>query len=134
MARIKSARKNDAPFRTPRRKSSDLPASLRMVFPSLAMGRAICLSLNSFLTRFFNQNLVLIAAPGDLECLGDLHAGDAYDFVLPDEQRNSVAGLDGDFTINQKILQLFLPIHAERLKPIAWTAISYREDWICSSR
>src|SRR5690349_999031 len=131
---MRSARKNDAPLRTPRRKISALPASLRMPLPSLAIRFAICFSLNSFLTRFFNENLVLIASAGDLECFRDLHAGDAYDFVLPDEKRNSVAGLDRDFTINQKILQLFLLRHPQRLEPIARPSISHDERWIRSSR
>src|SRR2546423_5684750 len=127
MARIRSARKSDAPLRTPRRKTSALPASLRMSAPSFAIRRAICLSLNAFLTRFFNGNLVQIAAARHFEGLGDLDAGDADDSAAPDEQRNPVARFDGDFTINQEILQLFLLFHAERLELVARPSISDRE-------
>src|SRR5437764_12214768 len=96
MARIRSARKNDAPLRTPRRKTSALPASLRMSAPSFAIRRAICLSLNAFLTRFFNGNLVQIAAARHFEGLGDLDARDAGAPAAPDAQRNPGARVAGE--------------------------------------
>src|SRR5438128_5778000 len=106
MARIRSARKNDAPFRTPSRNTSAPPASLRMLDPSLSMRLAICFSLNAFLIRLLvNRNLVEIAAAGDFEGFRDLHSGHADNFSAPEEQRNSVAGFNRDCTINQKILQ-----------------------------
>src|SRR5262249_51152818 len=101
MARIRSARKNDAPFSTPSRNTSAFPASLRIRVPSLPMRRAICFSLKAFLTRFFNGHLVQIAAAaGDFEGFRDLHPGHADDFSAPDDERDSVAEFERDFTIN----------------------------------
>src|SRR6266516_4378391 len=101
MARIKSARKSEAPLRTPRRKTSALPASFRISAPSLSIRLAICFSLKAFLIDFLNGNLVeLAAAVGDFEGFRDLHAGHADDFSAPDKERNSVAGFARDFTIN----------------------------------
>src|SRR5438876_4176256 len=136
MARIRSARKNDAPFSTPNRNTSAFPASLRMSDPSLSMRRAICFSLNAFLTfLLLNRNLVEIAAVvGDFERFRNFHSGHADNFSAPDEQRNSVAGFNRDFTINQKILQLFLMRHAQWLKSIACSSIADREDWFRSFR
>src|SRR5437762_1229886 len=103
MARIRSARKKEAPFRTASRKMSTLPASLRICPPSLAIRRAICFSLNAFLIRFFNGNLVqLAAAVADFEGLGDLDARQQHDLSSPEQQRNAIAGLARDFTINQE--------------------------------
>src|SRR5712691_7871445 len=128
MARARSARKNDAPLRMPRRKRWESPASLRMVAPSLAMRLAIAFSLNVFLIFFLNDDLVAIARRiADPELLRDFDAGHPDDDFVPDEQRNAVAALDVDFTINKEILQLFLVSEAEGLKAIAVAAIAHGE-------
>src|SRR5258708_39555179 len=124
MARIRSARKNDVPLRTPRRKTSPFPASLRIVAPSLSTRLAICLLLNAFLMRFLNGNLVHLALARDLEGLGDLHARQQDDFATPQDERNSIAEFARNFTINQEILQFFLAAQAEGLEAVAVAAVS----------
>src|ERR1700737_174658 len=124
MARIRSAMKKDVPLRTPRRKISPLPASLRIVAPSLSIRLAICLSLNAFLILFFNRNLVPLALSRDLEGLGDLHACQQDDLAVPQHERNPVAEFARNFTINQEILQLFLVAHAEGLETVAFAAVA----------
>src|SRR5581483_2462325 len=134
MARIRSARKQDAPLSTPRRKTSPLPASARISAPSFRTRRAICRSLNAFLIRRFNGYLVQLAAARDLDGFRDLHTAHAGDGSMPYEQRKPVADLEGDFTINQEILQLFLPLHAEGLEAIALAAVADGECGVASGR
>src|SRR5712692_10393861 len=108
----------------PRRKTSDLPASWRISAPSLPIRLAICFSLKAFLIRFLNSNLVELAPLADFEELGDLYAGQQHDLSAPQHERNPVAELARNFTINQEILQLFLARHAERLESVAVAAIA----------
>src|SRR5438445_11919897 len=124
MARNRSARKSAVPLRTPRRKRSPLPASLRISAPSLSIRLAICFSLNAFLIFFLNGNLVDLSSLAHLERLGDLHARQEDDLSTPQHERNSVAGLARDFTINQEILQLFRLWHAEGLETVAVAAVA----------
>src|SRR6266508_4038295 len=58
---------------------------------------------------------------GHLESVRNLDAADPDDLAVPDQQRNAVSDFGGDFTINQKILQLFVA------KTIASTAVAERE-------
>src|SRR5258708_6307543 len=95
-----------------------------MVAPSLSIRLAICLSLNAFLIRFFNGNLVHLALARDLEGLGDLHACQKDDLATPQHERNPVAEFARNFTINQEILQLFLTAHAEGLEAVAVAAVA----------
>src|ERR1700737_4241178 len=134
MARIRSAMKKDGPLRTPRRKISPLPASLRIVAPSLSIRLAICLSLNAFLILFFNGNLVHLALSRDLEGLGDLHACQQDDLAAPQHERNPVAEFARNFTINQEILQLFLVAHAEGLETVAVSSVADGEFRLCVLR
>src|SRR5205809_5842757 len=55
------------------------------------------------------------------QSIGSLDAADPHDLVIPDQKRKAVANFGGDFTINQKILQLFAP------EEIARPAIAKRE-------
>src|SRR6266851_5736257 len=130
MARIRSARKKEVPLRTPRRKTSPLPASLRIAAPSLS----IRLSLNAFLIRFFNGNLVHLALACDLEGLGYLHARQQDDLAPPQHERNPVAEFARNFTINQEILQLFLTAHAEGLETVAVAAVADGEFRVAGRR
>src|SRR3989442_13045402 len=99
MARARSARKNDAPLRMPRRKRCESPASLRMVAPSLAIRLAIAFSLNVFLIFFLNDDLIAIARRiADPELLRDFDAGHPDDDCVPDQQRSTAAALDVTFT------------------------------------
>src|SRR5437773_4332223 len=125
MARIRSVRKHDAPLSTPRRMISPSPASWRMLWPSLAIRLAIAFSLKAFLSFFLNRNLVELAGgSGDFERFRDFNAADPHDRAVPNQQRNAVADLGRNFTINQEILQLFLLGHAEGLKAIAPAAVA----------
>src|SRR5260370_38510463 len=101
VAALRSARKKEVPLRTPRRKISPLPASLRIVAPSLSIRLAICFSLNAFLIRFLNDNLVRLALARDLEGFGDLHARQQDDLASPQHERNPAADFARTFTINQ---------------------------------
>src|SRR5712691_9502780 len=106
MARTRSARKHDVPFRTPSRNTSAGPVSLRICFASASIRRAIFLALYVlliFLVRILQDHL-----EAHLESLRNLEAADPNDLIVPDQQRNAVADFGGDFTINQKILQLFV--------------------------
>src|SRR2546430_11967676 len=106
MARIRSARKHDVPLSTPRRRTSASPASSRMRSPSAATRLAISLAVNArliFVARTFQPNLVEIARAGDAEPLGYLDARHPGDRAVPEEQRDAVADVGRDFTINQKV-------------------------------
>src|SRR5437773_6051201 len=95
-----------------------------MVAPSLSIRLAICFSLNAFLIRFLNGNLIHLALARDLEGFGDLHARQKDDLATPQHDRNPVAEFARNFTINQEILQLFLAAHAEGLKAVAFAAVA----------
>src|SRR5712692_6577081 len=127
IARSRSDRNRAVPLRTPRRKTSPLPASLRISAPSLAIRFSICFSVNAFLIFFFNGNFVHLSSLAHLEHLGDLHARQEDDLSTPQHERNSVAEFARDFTINQEILQLFLFSHAEGLEAVAVAAVADRE-------
>src|SRR5438874_13411039 len=131
MARIRSERKNDAPFRTPRRTRRPSPASRRIVLPSLPIRLAMSFSLNVFLIFFLNDDLVAIARRiADAELFRDFDTGYPDDAAVPDEQRNAVAALGVDFTINEEILQLFLLRKAEGLETISFASVPDDEVWL----
>src|SRR5437762_11073550 len=111
MARIRSARKHEVPLRTPRRKTPSSPASSRMRSPSAATRLAISLAVNArliFVARTFQPNLVKIARAGDAEPLGYLDARHPGDRAVPEEEWDPIPEIGSDFTINQKVFQLFV--------------------------
>src|SRR5438552_12232657 len=130
MARIRSARKQEVPLRTPRRRTPSSPASSRMRPPSAATRLAISLAVNArliFVARTFQPNLVKIARAGDAEPLGHLDARHPGDRAVPEEQWDTVADVSGDFTINQKVFQLFVRGEAERVEAVAVAAVADEE-------
>src|ERR1043165_7731724 len=137
MARIRSARKQVVPLRTPRRRTSASPASSRMRAPSAATRLAISLALKVrliFFVRTFQPNLVEIARAGDAEPLGDLDARHPGDRAVPEKERNPIPDVGGDFTINQKVFQLFVRGEAEGLEAVAVAAVADEERRACPFR
>src|SRR6266849_5561912 len=123
MARMRSARKQQVPFRTPRTNTEPFPASARSSPPSVSIRLAIFLAVIDFLIFVFKPYLVAIArVRGKLELLRHSDAGHPDDLALPHDQGDAITELGGDFTINQHVLQLFLERQPEGLEPIAWTA------------
>src|SRR6185436_353564 len=106
MARIRSARKQEVPLRTPRRKMPSSPASSRMRAPRAAMRLAISLALNARLilvARTFQPYLVEIARAGDAESLGHLDARHPGTRAVPEQEWDSIRELGRDFTINEEV-------------------------------
>src|SRR6266545_5655795 len=130
MARIRSARKQEVPLSTPRRRTPSSPASPRMRAPSAATRLTISLAENArliFVARTFQPNLVKIARAGDAEPLGYLDARHPGDRAVPEEEWDAVADVRGDFTINQKVFQLFVRGEAEGVETVAVAAVADEE-------
>src|SRR5687767_15979338 len=122
---MRSARKHDVPLRMPRRNTSPSPASLRISSASARMRSAICSAVNTGVISFtvaLRPHFVKPAARGTrhLESFRDLDAGDPDDFVVPEQEGNAVPNVRCDFTINQKILQLFWAGHAQGVEAVAF--------------
>src|SRR4051812_43757825 len=127
MARIRSGRKQDVPLSTPRRKTAVSPASSRMRAPSAVTRLAISLALNArliFVVRTFQPYLVEIARAGDAEPLGYLDARHPGDRAVPQEEWDPIPEIGSDFTINQKVFQLFVRAEAEGAEAIAVAAVA----------
>src|SRR5437764_9663311 len=136
MARIRSARKQEVPLSTPRRRTPSSPASSRMRAPSAATRLAISLAVNArliFVARTFQPNLVKIARAGDAEPLGDLDAADPGDGAVPEKERNPIPDVGGDFTINEEVFQLFVRGEAEGLETVAGAAVADKEGGGCAA-
>src|ERR1051325_6356497 len=128
MLRSRSAIRQDVPLRMPRRNTSESPASARMAAPSFATRLAISLALKAFLILLLrNHDLVERGAVRRFELFGDLHARDPDDRTVPDEQRNAIAKLSSNLTINQEVFQCFLTLHAEGLEAVALAAVPHHE-------
>src|ERR1043165_8124570 len=130
MARIRSARKQEVPLSTPRRRTPSSPASSRMRAPRAATRLAISLALNArliFVARTFQPYLVQIARAGDAEPLGDLDARHPGDRAVPEKEWNPIPEIGSDFTINQKVFQLFVRGEAEGVKAVAVAAVADEE-------
>ena len=47
------------------------------------------------------------ASTGDFESLRNFHPGDPGDLAVPEEERDAIALLGGDFTINEQVFEFF---------------------------
>src|SRR5689334_16483758 len=126
MARRRSDANTAVPLSTPRRKTSPPPASRRMVSPRRRMRDAISSALKtgrsvSLINPHFAEHS---AGPAHFETFGDFHAPDPHDLAVPDQKRDSVANAGVDFTINEKVFELFRLGHAQGLEAIAGTAVA----------
>src|SRR5688572_27439704 len=129
MVRSRSPRKQEAPLRIPRRKTSASPASARIADPTSRTRALICSSVKTgvmFCTRALHPHFVEHSPRGcgHLEALRDLHTADPDDFAVPEQQRQSISAVCGDFTINQEILQLFRTRKSKWLKAVAVAAVA----------
>src|SRR5688500_4020586 len=129
MARRRSPRKQEAPLRIPRRKTSASPASARIAAPTSRTRFLICSSVKTgvmFCTRALHPHFVEHSrrGRGHLEALRDLDAADPDDLLVPQQQGQTVPDFGGDFTINQEILQLFRTRKSKRLKAVAVAAVA----------
>src|SRR5687768_1112712 len=108
---MRSERKTAVPLRMPRRKASLSPAAERISAARAATRCAIASASNAvtggvIVGRILELHLVQsFRGAAHLETLRDLDTGNPDDLPLPHQQRESIADLGADFTINQKILQ-----------------------------
>src|SRR6266567_2620308 len=99
MARIRSARNRAVPLRTPRRKTSEEPASRRISRPRAATRAAISSALNALAIFVFKPPLVpLTCSVGHFETVGNFDAGDPDDAAVPHQKRDAISAFGGDFT------------------------------------
>src|SRR6476660_3277734 len=108
---------------------SALPASLRISPASSSTRFAIFLTLKAVLifSRFMLQDHLeqLSRRAGQLESVGICEAADPDDLPVPYEHRNAISFFGGDFTINQKVLQLFVFV------AVVWAAVADDERGRC---
>src|SRR5687767_8977040 len=60
----------------------------------------------------------------DFETVRNLHTADPHDLSVPSQERKPVAEFQGNLTINQKFIQLFLAARAQGPKTVARLAAS----------
>src|SRR5688500_13549115 len=121
MARIRSARKSEAPLRMQSRKTSEVPASPRICAAMSRTRAAISSALKTGLislvgcTRPLHPHYVELSTSGTghFEALRDFHAGHPDDLAVPDQEGEAVPDFGRDFTINQEIFELFRTGQAE---------------------